>query len=365
MKSFYRFLFVIFFLNLGGFCFAEFLYESNASCISAPLRIREQATTSSEILGVLQEGDQVEVLSRTFYLDTIGKYNNFWYYIRKNDGLKGYVYGEFININELKYNDFIEMADGDIVDSSIFFNEVHGTGYLLHNMVIHYADSDKVEIANGYYNRVSIELDSRQVYVMNESGEYGWIDLDDFAQTQPNSYAMLEDNDSKDMWFYNSIEKEYKLRESNNIRRIGPILQYSSNGCLFEYVDHDEAWGYFIDEIINSNYFVLKVIYIDAVYYRLVNSISGESFNFYGPVQFSPNKTFAFGLGHSSMYDTEPTINICSLNADSFTEEFEYMFDKNVEASWSVNDIIFLVDDNENPYGELKRVDEKWEKSSH
>lgn len=217
LATIFNLLAVFFFLNSGGLCFAEFSHVSEATCIDGPLRIREQPTTSSLVLGALQNGEEVEVLSRTFYLDKIGRYKDFWYYISNSEGLKGYVFGQFIKIEETQYNRFLEMNDGGIVDGSRFFNEIHETVYILDNIIIHYAESDITGIVSGRYNHVSIELESRRIYVMNNLREYGWIDLDEYARTQPYAYDVLREPESKREWFYKFFEKEYELSKNNNI----------------------------------------------------------------------------------------------------------------------------------------------------
>jgi len=62
------------------------------------VRVRVFPTLDAEILGHLERGDRVEVLERSGLRESIGDMNDFWYRIRREDGLAGWSYGAFIDL---------------------------------------------------------------------------------------------------------------------------------------------------------------------------------------------------------------------------------------------------------------------------
>jgi hypothetical protein len=62
------------------------------------VRIRAYPTLNAEILGHLDRGDRVEVLERSGLRESIGEMRDFWYRIRTEDGLSGWSYGHFIDL---------------------------------------------------------------------------------------------------------------------------------------------------------------------------------------------------------------------------------------------------------------------------
>jgi hypothetical protein len=62
------------------------------------VRVRAYPTLEAEILGLLDRGDRVEVLERSGLQESIGEMNDFWYRIRTADGLSGWSYGHFIDL---------------------------------------------------------------------------------------------------------------------------------------------------------------------------------------------------------------------------------------------------------------------------
>ncbi len=62
------------------------------------VRVRAYPTLGAEVLGHLERGDRVEVLERSGLRESIGEMNDFWYRIRREDGLAGWSYGYFIDL---------------------------------------------------------------------------------------------------------------------------------------------------------------------------------------------------------------------------------------------------------------------------
>jgi hypothetical protein len=62
------------------------------------VRVRAHPTLGAEILGHLERGDRVEVLERSGLRESIGEMNDFWYRILTEDGLAGWAYGHFIDL---------------------------------------------------------------------------------------------------------------------------------------------------------------------------------------------------------------------------------------------------------------------------
>jgi hypothetical protein len=62
------------------------------------VRVRAYPTLGAEILGHLERGDRVEVLERSGMRENIGEMDEYWYRIRKEDGLTGWSYGYFIDL---------------------------------------------------------------------------------------------------------------------------------------------------------------------------------------------------------------------------------------------------------------------------
>lgn len=62
------------------------------------VRVRAYPTLEAEVRGHLEAGDPVEVLERSGRRERIGEMNDFWYRIRREDGLTGWSYGHFIDL---------------------------------------------------------------------------------------------------------------------------------------------------------------------------------------------------------------------------------------------------------------------------
>jgi hypothetical protein len=62
------------------------------------VRVRAFPTLGAEILGHLEQDDRVEVLERSGLRESIGDMNDYWYRIRREDGLEGWSYGHFIDL---------------------------------------------------------------------------------------------------------------------------------------------------------------------------------------------------------------------------------------------------------------------------
>ena len=62
------------------------------------VRVRTYPTLEAEIVGHLDRGDRVEVLERSGQRVSIGSMNDFWYLVRREDGLSGWSYGHFIDL---------------------------------------------------------------------------------------------------------------------------------------------------------------------------------------------------------------------------------------------------------------------------
>jgi hypothetical protein len=62
------------------------------------VRVRAFPALGAEILGHLQRGERVQVLERSGLRESIGEMNDFWYRIRREDGLSGWSYGHFIDL---------------------------------------------------------------------------------------------------------------------------------------------------------------------------------------------------------------------------------------------------------------------------
>lgn len=62
------------------------------------VRVRSYPTLEAEIVGHLDRGDRVEVLERSGQRVSIGSMSDFWYLIRREDGLSGWSYGHFIDL---------------------------------------------------------------------------------------------------------------------------------------------------------------------------------------------------------------------------------------------------------------------------
>jgi hypothetical protein len=64
------------------------------------VRLRREAGTSAEILGKLAKGQQVNVLEIGETKETIGGQTAAWYKVRTKDGLEGWAFGAFINLEK-------------------------------------------------------------------------------------------------------------------------------------------------------------------------------------------------------------------------------------------------------------------------
>jgi hypothetical protein len=62
------------------------------------VRVRTYPTLKAETLGHLDQGERVEVMERSGLRESIGEMNDYWYRIRRDDGLAGWSYGYFIDL---------------------------------------------------------------------------------------------------------------------------------------------------------------------------------------------------------------------------------------------------------------------------
>jgi hypothetical protein len=62
------------------------------------VRVRAYPTLGAQILGHLERGDRVEVIERSGARERIAEMNDFWYRVRREDGLVGWSYGQFIDL---------------------------------------------------------------------------------------------------------------------------------------------------------------------------------------------------------------------------------------------------------------------------
>jgi hypothetical protein len=62
------------------------------------VRVRAFPTLGAKILGHLERGDRVEVLERSGLREQIGEMEEYWYRVRREDGLTGWSYGFFIDL---------------------------------------------------------------------------------------------------------------------------------------------------------------------------------------------------------------------------------------------------------------------------
>jgi hypothetical protein len=62
------------------------------------VRVRAYPTLAAEILGHMDTGDRVDVLERSGLRQSIEEMNDFWYRIRREDGLAGWTYGHFVDL---------------------------------------------------------------------------------------------------------------------------------------------------------------------------------------------------------------------------------------------------------------------------
>lgn len=64
------------------------------------VNFRREANLTSQILGQLNSGDQVKVVQKGEKKEKIGKWENYWYKIKTQSGIEGWIFGQFINENQ-------------------------------------------------------------------------------------------------------------------------------------------------------------------------------------------------------------------------------------------------------------------------
>jgi len=69
-----------------------------ARITSGNVRVRSQPNLQGAQLGYVQTNDMVEILERSAEKMVVQDMNNYWYKIRKPDGMEGWVYGEFVEL---------------------------------------------------------------------------------------------------------------------------------------------------------------------------------------------------------------------------------------------------------------------------
>jgi hypothetical protein len=77
----------------------DYLFEPTSGVLNADrVRVRARPTLDAEVLGHLNRGDRVQVLDRSGLRVRIDAMNDFWYRVRNAEGLSGWSYGHFIDL---------------------------------------------------------------------------------------------------------------------------------------------------------------------------------------------------------------------------------------------------------------------------
>ncbi|MDA3849919.1 MAG: SH3 domain-containing protein [Spirochaetaceae bacterium] len=56
------------------------------------------ATSNSTVVGTLAQGTSVEILGQSATEETIGSNTGYWYRVKTSDGLDGWVFGAFLEL---------------------------------------------------------------------------------------------------------------------------------------------------------------------------------------------------------------------------------------------------------------------------
>jgi hypothetical protein len=79
----------------------DFLFVTTSGVLNADrVRVRARPTLGAEVLGHLNRGDHVQVLDRSGLRARIESMNDFWYLVRSAEGLSGWSYGRFIDLEQ-------------------------------------------------------------------------------------------------------------------------------------------------------------------------------------------------------------------------------------------------------------------------
>ena len=71
--------------------------ENTFTINSNNVNFRRDANLASQILGQLNSGDQVDVITKGDKKEKIGKWENYWYKIKTKKGIEGWIFGQFID----------------------------------------------------------------------------------------------------------------------------------------------------------------------------------------------------------------------------------------------------------------------------
>lgn len=269
------------------------------SCIDGPLRIRRAPTTSSDIMGRLENEDSFRVIGRTSYKDRIGEYNNFWYHIEFHEASRGYVYGEFINVEDTYYNNRFLDRNNTVVNIEDLWDFC--PRYRIEDSYITYANSQIKRKTSGLFYIINYDKVREDFYVFNTEKEYGIIALNDLKVKDDPSYSGSFEN---------------KLRESSNIvnrnivHRNGPVLDINYKDNVYRYIDEMGRGPYYnLADIIDDRYLLISCAYYESGSYQLLDTVNNSVYEnlFYDPVFSSTGDSFfCFGtfqdIGEISVY---------------------------------------------------------------
>ena len=94
----YAIIFSLFFILSFNNCTKQNTNNKKTFTITSNnVNFRRYANLTSQILGQLNNGDRVEVVQKGDKKEKIGQWNNYWYKIKTQQGIEGWVFGQFIN----------------------------------------------------------------------------------------------------------------------------------------------------------------------------------------------------------------------------------------------------------------------------
>ena len=64
------------------------------------VRFRKEPRLSGEKISNFKENDEIMILSRSEEMDNIEGAKNYWYQVQDNQGIIGYVFGDYVTIKE-------------------------------------------------------------------------------------------------------------------------------------------------------------------------------------------------------------------------------------------------------------------------
>ena len=93
----YAIIFLLFFILSFNNCTKQnTTYRKNFTITNNNVNFRRDANLTSQILGQLNNGDRVEVTQKGDKKEKIGQWDNYWYKIKTQQGIEGWVFGQFI-----------------------------------------------------------------------------------------------------------------------------------------------------------------------------------------------------------------------------------------------------------------------------